>query len=271
MFTYLEDKNKQYDAIIKKHLKAYNEKFTGKQVYQEKYLYALNNHSELIGALVIYYFWDWMSIGKVFYNDLNVLKDLVFTSKGLIKEAIGIKLFTPVKERYSDFLSVGFIDNGQVPMTDTLTYYHAYFKELDHDPVHKIIICEAPINDYQKAFEKHTRAFNEKHGIKGALGQYDLVCLDNDQFVGGVQCLEYQDTFYIDRLVVKDNYRDLSIGKTLMIKAENHAKRRGYDIIELGSCDFQAKDFYEKLGYNNVHARKNHPRNFTSYTLVKYI
>jgi ribosomal protein S18 acetylase RimI-like enzyme len=271
MYKYLEDKNKNFDPSIKKHLMAYNEKFTGKQTYKEKYIYSLDENQELLGALTIYYFWDWASIGQVFYKNLDALKDMIYRSKDLLDDLVGLKLFTPVSSKFHDFIQAGFVDNGQIHMTKSLTYYHAYYKGLDHKLIYNVLTEDKPVEKYQSILDERTKDFNHKYGITGPKSHYDLVCLDNDKFIGGVQCLAYKETFYIDRLVVDEKYRKLSIGKTLMIKAEEHAKKLGYGIVELGTCDFQAKDFYKKLGYINVHERKNHPRNFTSYTLVKHI
>jgi hypothetical protein len=56
-----------------------------------------------------------------------------------------------------------------------------------------------------------------------------------------------------------------------MMRVEEEAKRRRLKMIDLGTSDFQAKDFYEKLGYKAVYTQKNQPRGYNTYTMIKII
>jgi len=37
----------------------------------------------------------------------------------------------------------------------------------------------------------------------------------------------------------------------------------------LGTCEFQAKGFYEKLDFEVVYDRENNPKGYKSYTILK--
>ncbi len=76
---------------------------------------------------------------------------------------------------------------------------------------------------------------------------------------------------YIDLLVVDDNYRGYGIGSKLMRLIEVEARERNLVYIDLGTAEFQAKGFYEKLGYEVVVTKKDQPKGFNCYTMVKVL
>ena len=55
---------------------------------------------------------------------------------------------------------------------------------------------------------------------------------------------------FIRYLVVPEAYRGQGIGSRLMAEAEKIARARGYVGIWLDTYEFQARPFYEKLGYH---------------------
>ena len=54
-----------------------------------------------------------------------------------------------------------------------------------------------------------------------------------------------------------------------MVFAEEYARKLKLESIDLGTTEFQAKDFYEKLGYEVVFTRENYPIGYNCYTLYK--
>ena len=46
-------------------------------------------------------------------------------------------------------------------------------------------------------------------------------------------------------------------------------KVRSIKFLELGTTEFQAKPFYEKLGYKVVHEMDDYPKGYKCYTLFK--
>ena len=55
---------------------------------------------------------------------------------------------------------------------------------------------------------------------------------------------------YVDILVVPDFLRGLGYGTRLMQEAENEAIRRRCQCVWLDTYSFQARGFYERLGYS---------------------
>ncbi|MTI49937.1 MAG: GNAT family N-acetyltransferase [Firmicutes bacterium] len=76
---------------------------------------------------------------------------------------------------------------------------------------------------------------------------------------------------YIGWLLVNEEYRKKGIGKGLMLKIEEEAKKLNVYSINLGTTEFQTKKFYEKLGYKIVFIKENDPRGYKSYSMIKKI
>ena len=98
-----------------------------------------------------------------------------------------------------------------------------------------------------------------------------FVALDDDKFVGGVHGSITEDSMYIGWLVVDEEYKGNGIGRNLMRKIEEKAKELNVYSINLGTVEFQAVKFYEKLGYKIVFVKENDPRGYKSYSMVKKI
>jgi ribosomal protein S18 acetylase RimI-like enzyme len=81
----------------------------------------------------------------------------------------------------------------------------------------------------------------------------------------------YDLSLYTHLLAVNQAYRGNQIGKKLMSFAEEEAKKRNIHLLDVGTASFQAKPFYEKLGYSVIYTRKNNPKGYECYTLVKEI
>ncbi|MCZ6913569.1 MAG: GNAT family N-acetyltransferase, partial [Rickettsia endosymbiont of Ixodes persulcatus] len=107
------------------------------------------------------------------------------------------------------------------------------------DKTHKSIISEALNKDAR-----------EKKGLVGDIESFSFSCFDQDKnFVAGISGMSSWGRFYIDSLFVNENIRNQNYGTVLIQKAEDLARERGCNFIHLVTMDFQAKPFYEKLGY----------------------
>lgn len=74
---------------------------------------------------------------------------------------------------------------------------------------------------------------------------------------------------YIDTLWVDSNYRREKLGTLLLESAEQQAVSNNVYLIHLDTFDFQAKEFYEKHGYEVFGQLDNCPRNHTRYYMKK--
>lgn len=72
---------------------------------------------------------------------------------------------------------------------------------------------------------------------------------ENKQTIAGLTG-EYLETLCTVHLVwIKEELRGLHIGTELLLKLEEYIKPKGCTTIQLDTTEFQAKPFYEKLGY----------------------
>ena len=79
---------------------------------------------------------------------------------------------------------------------------------------------------------------------------YFSKCMKKDnEVVGGILANSYWGILYIDILWVDEKYRNKGYASTLLSDVERMAKEKNCTISHLSTYDFQAKGFYEKLGY----------------------
>lgn len=93
---------------------------------------------------------------------------------------------------------------------------------------------------------------------------------DGDEVVGGILAQVYcWNILYIDVLWVKDAYRNKGYASALVNDIESKAKEMGCHICHLDTFDFQAKGFYEKLGYAVFGVLEDCPEGHNRYYLSK--
>jgi ribosomal protein S18 acetylase RimI-like enzyme len=74
---------------------------------------------------------------------------------------------------------------------------------------------------------------------------------------------------HIDLLFVPEAMRGSGTGRTLMSQAEDEAIRRECRGVWLDTFSFQARGFYEKLGYTVFGEIENHPPGHSRFFLRK--
>ena len=234
-------------------------------------LYACKDGA-LLGAMRLNYFWDWASIAALYYQDRDVLRALAREAwQHYAESVVGIKFFTFTASRYADVLAAGFTDQGSIRYPDqTQTFYADLDKEAER-PVNRyeMICSHTPVEPYETAFESKINQFKMEHGITGKIAAFNRVALDGGQVVGGITCERYETSLYVSRLAVDKKYRRKAIGSTLMQSAIDYAQANNLAYIELGTTDFQGQAFYETLGFKVKHVRKDNPRGYASYTMIK--
>ncbi len=67
--------------------------------------------------------------------------------------------------------------------------------------------------------------------------------------LGGAVGRIVEDSMYVDVVWNDDAVRGIGIGRQMMVMLEDEARKRGASEIWLYTMSFQAKPFYEKLGY----------------------
>jgi GNAT superfamily N-acetyltransferase len=77
--------------------------------------------------------------------------------------------------------------------------------------------------------------------------------------VGGLWGKFSYDWLFIELLAVPEEYRGINYGKALMDKAEVIARTNGCIGVWLDTYEFQARGFYERLGFEIFGELNDHP------------
>ncbi|MFW9976253.1 MAG: GNAT family N-acetyltransferase [Candidatus Thorarchaeota archaeon] len=110
----------------------------------------------------------------------------------------------------------------------------------------------------------------EKTGIT-ELGQSVGVIMKNnaDEIVGGVFGNTFGCWLYISLLWVEKPLRNRGHGTELMSIIENEAVKMGCTNAHLDTYSFEARPFYERLGYEMFAALDDYPKGYSKYFLKK--
>jgi GNAT superfamily N-acetyltransferase len=86
---------------------------------------------------------------------------------------------------------------------------------------------------------------------------------------GGLYGWTIYDWLFVELLFVPEQLRGQGLGAELLTRAEAEARSRGCIGAWLDTFDFQARGFYEKLGYELAGTIPDHPRGGARYILAK--
>jgi GNAT superfamily N-acetyltransferase len=92
---------------------------------------------------------------------------------------------------------------------------------------------------------------------------------EDGQVTGGLWGRTSYDWLFVELLVVPEEMRGRGIGTELMRRAELEAIARGCHHAWLDTFEFQARGFYEKLGYSCFGELADYPPGFSRYFLRK--
>lgn len=112
----------------------------------------------------------------------------------------------------------------------------------------------------EKAILDGLIAFNEKAG--GPIGYQPMAILLKDDagtVQGGLVGRVVYDWLFIELLHLPETARGEGLGTSMMQQAEDFARKRGLAGVWLDTYHFQARGFYEKLGYTIFGTLEGHP------------
>lgn len=114
------------------------------------------------------------------------------------------------------------------------------------------------------------RAFNVAQAGDPRISPLALLLADEaGEPVGGLWGRFAYDWLFVELLAVPAAHRGAGLGTALMQKAEALARARGYVGVWLDTYDFQARGFYEKLGFRIFGALEDHPLGHRRFFLQK--
>lgn len=116
------------------------------------------------------------------------------------------------------------------------------------------------------------RRFNDRHVPRSDAVPFNVVLRDEDDaVVGGCVCEVRWHWLFVDLLWVADDFRASGHGTALLAAAEHEARRRGCTRAHLDTISFQARPFYERLGWRLFGTLEDYPPGHTRFFLQKDI
>ncbi|MET0845697.1 MAG: GNAT family N-acetyltransferase [Pseudomonas sp.] len=110
-----------------------------------------------------------------------------------------------------------------------------------------------PSDEERQAILLPLRAYNaSKAGVSTQETFALLVRDDNDEILGGLYGRVFYQWMFIELLSVPEQARGQGLGSKLMQMAEELAREKECVGIWLDTFDFQAPEFYKKLGYSEL-------------------
>jgi GNAT superfamily N-acetyltransferase len=132
--------------------------------------------------------------------------------------------------------------------------------ELSSDEAQKVDASLIAFNDSVIPFTQTKAFIRLSYGVRGNDGSVDA----------GINAVLYcWGVLYIDALWVDEAARHRGLGTELLYRVESEAKKLGCTMSHLDTFDFQARDFYERNGYELFGALDDCPPGHKRYYLKK--
>ncbi len=137
-----------------------------------------------------------------------------------------------------------------------------------------ITLTDAPTPEMRRAIVEPLVEFNHSRIGKPETYRPLAVLLSNpesDEIVGGLHGATAFSHLWIDLLFVPESMRGIGIGRQLMAQAEAEAVRRGCRAAVLDTFSFQARGFYERLGYSVFGTLNDCPPGHSRFYMTKQL
>ena len=131
-------------------------------------------------------------------------------------------------------------------------------------------IDEEPSEDDERAIRRGVSAFGDRHTVPRNWRPVRLALRSGGgRVIGGLLGSTVWDWLQIDVLWVAETDRGQGHGRRLMERAEQIARARGCRNARVDTFDFEARGFYERLGYRVYGELHGFPRGHSHLHLAK--
>ncbi len=138
------------------------------------------------------------------------------------------------------------------------------------DTAYSLTVEEGPAQEVERALHRGLREFNEACVGPANYARLAVVLRDAEGTIaGGLLADVYWGWLAIEILWVREDLRGQGYGRALMQAAEREAVRRGCRGAHVDTMSFQARPFYEKLGYTVFGELHDVPPGHTRYWLQR--
>ncbi|SEI88776.1 Acetyltransferase (GNAT) family protein [Myroides marinus] len=131
-----------------------------------------------------------------------------------------------------------------------------------------------PKKEDLKAISEGIKSYNQNYLQDNVVFENDLRFAvfakdEKGKVIGGIRACAFWNYCIIELLWLSEKTRGLGIGGKLMKAAEEFALDKGFSYMRTETLSFQARPFYEKLGYKVYGELSDYPKGHTTYCLVK--
>jgi len=138
------------------------------------------------------------------------------------------------------------------------------------EPGQGLEILDLPTEADEAALGAAIHEYNEKFAGVRDRRQFGLVLRDAaGSVIGGLWAQPQLGLLFIETLILPETLRRGGYGTRLMHLAEQEARSRGYAGVFLDTFSFQARPFYERLGYRLIATIENYPPGHSRFLLSK--
>jgi GNAT superfamily N-acetyltransferase len=140
------------------------------------------------------------------------------------------------------------------------------------DPGQGFEITETPTERDETALNAAIDEYNRPFAGPPDPRQFGLVVRDAAGAVaGGLWAKPQWGWLFIETFILPENLRGGGLGTRMMHMAEQEARDRGYAGVFLDTFTFQARPFYERLGYAVFAEIKDYPPGHSRFVLAKWL
>jgi GNAT superfamily N-acetyltransferase len=127
------------------------------------------------------------------------------------------------------------------------------------------------LNDEQvEDIENRLEQYDKKHITYEIPGYIRIGVVNDGKLIAGADaCMTAFKILYVSTVFVDEDYRNDKIGTLLMKEIEKRAGLLGANMIRLDTFDWQGRDFYCSVGYEEVGFYENNADGFSEHFFLK--
>ena len=135
------------------------------------------------------------------------------------------------------------------------------------------LLIEASKNPSFEDIDFLTRGIYEEAKKKRGMRPNESFCFflkdEHGKTVGGINGFCYYGCLYIDQLFIEEAHRGHGWGKKLVKAAEDFGHEQKCRMFTVTTMDWEAREFYEELGYSHVFTISGYENDATMHLLRK--
>jgi len=269
---YIQDKALKYKPNVLKGLQAYNNQYA-KNSFSDEVKLIVMSQDEMVAGCKVEVGWNWLYFETLWFDTQDAFNAMMSKLYGMYRDKIeGFNYETYIDHEIRAFIDAGFVSNGH--LEDKPKGYQSHFlintkmqaiKTNDYE----ILVHRDASDTFDETYLQQYQLYRGKYPKDMDKDEMVIAALDNDIVVGGAYGYINQDYLYTSLLWVDESYRGQKIATQIMNKLEEYAKELNCHHYFLGTCTFQAKDFYLRNGYHNQMTFYNCPENYEDFLMVK--